>query len=253
MYEFQCLGTGDAFCLSGNYQSNFLITCPEGKRLLLDCGSDARRSLFDLDYTAKDIDAVYISHLHSDHIGGLEWLAFSTYFNPSLSRPELYLHESLRSPLWEHSLQGGMRSVFEKSVSLDDYFSVTSLSTKETWHWQGLEIKLVFSYHVQDNGVECPCYGLMIQSPDTLVYFTADLRFCPEYCDPFYQQADLIFHDAETMAVKSGVHTHYSELKTLPASYRKKMMLYHYNDINVINTEEDGFKGVLTPSLKLSF
>ena len=188
----------------------------------------------DLNYT-KDIDALHI-YLHSDHWSG--WLAFSTY---SALLARLYLHESLRSPLWEHSLQGGMRSVFEKSVSLDDYFLVTSLSTKDTWHWQGLEIKLVFSYHVQDNGVECPCYGLMIQSPDTLVYFTADLRFCPEYCDPFYQQADLIFHDAETMAVKSGVHTHYSELKTLPASYRKKMMLYHYNDISNY-TEEDGFK-----------
>ena len=28
----------------------------------------------------NDFDAVYISHLHSDHIGGLEWMALANYF-----------------------------------------------------------------------------------------------------------------------------------------------------------------------------
>ena len=253
MYKFVCLGTGNAFCLEGNYQSNFLIISPDGDKLLIDCGSDARRALTKQKYTVEDIESVYVSHLHSDHICGLEWLAFCTYFNPSCPRPKLYAHESLIEPLWEQSLQGGLRSIFEKSVTLEDYFDVNALSEDKTWHWCDLEIKLTASFHVQDNGVECPCYGLIITSPDTKVYFTADIRFCPEYCDPMYEAADVIIQDCETTAVKSGVHAHYEDLATLPVRYKKKMLVYHYHDRDVIDVEKSGFKGILVPSSVVSF
>ena len=253
MYKFVCLGTGNAFCLEGNYQSNFLIISPDGDKLLIDCGSDARRSLHTLGYSVEDIDTVYVSHLHSDHIGGLEWLAFCTYFNPATPRPKLYAHESLIAPLWEQSLQGGLRSIFEKSVGLADYFDVNPLTDDCSWLWCGLEIKLVFSFHVQDDGVECPCYGLVVTSPDTTVYFTADIRFCPDYCDPMYKTADLIIHDCETTSIKSGVHANYIDLITLPTEYKEKMLLYHYHDRQVIDIEKDRFKGILNPSSIVSF
>ncbi len=64
------LGTGSAFTLE-NYQSNMLVESPEGL-LLIDCGGDARHSLARQGWTALDITDIYISHLHADHIGGLE-------------------------------------------------------------------------------------------------------------------------------------------------------------------------------------
>ena len=66
------LGTGSAFTLE-NYQSNMLVEAQEGL-LLIDCGGDARHSLARRGWTALDITDIYISHLHADHIGGLEWL-----------------------------------------------------------------------------------------------------------------------------------------------------------------------------------
>ncbi len=47
------LGTGSAFTLE-NYQSNMLFEAPEG-RLLIDCGSDARRSVAAQGFSALDI------------------------------------------------------------------------------------------------------------------------------------------------------------------------------------------------------
>ena len=73
------------------WQSNFLLEFDmpskrNGKspyRLLLDVGADARHALKAVGMTSADIDGVYISHPHSDHIGGMEYMALTTIFNPS--------------------------------------------------------------------------------------------------------------------------------------------------------------------------
>ena len=51
------------------------------KYLLIDCGSDARHSLAAAGYSFNEIDNIFISHLHADHIGGLEWLGFSRLYD----------------------------------------------------------------------------------------------------------------------------------------------------------------------------
>ena len=64
---------------SGEYQSNILLSKQiRGKTetLLLDCGGDFRHSFQEaIKYGGLDpktqIDAIYISHPHADHIGGL--------------------------------------------------------------------------------------------------------------------------------------------------------------------------------------
>ncbi len=78
--------------------------------LLIDCGGDAHRSLARQGWTALDITDIYISHLHADHIGGLEWLGIVSYFarsrdDPSL-KPRLHIRQTLVEDLWL-SLHGG--------------------------------------------------------------------------------------------------------------------------------------------------
>ena len=101
------IGTGSAFTMS-NFQSNMLLD-DSGKRLLIDCGGDARHALARVGLGARDIDALYVSHLHADHIGGIEWLGFSRYFGKG-PKPDLYVNERLSHSLWEKSLRGGMAS-----------------------------------------------------------------------------------------------------------------------------------------------
>lgn len=82
------LGTGNAFAKK-NWQSNFLIT-NNGKHLLIDCGTYCWLAAEEVGITTADIDAVFISHIHADHVGGLEELAFTTVFNPALKRPAMF-------------------------------------------------------------------------------------------------------------------------------------------------------------------
>ena len=123
------LGTGSAFTLE-NYQSNMVVEVNDGL-LLIVCGSDARRSAANLGWSAFDIMDVYVSHLHADHIGGLEWLGFVSYFGRSRAdpsaRPRLHIRRNLIEGLW-YSLHGGMGSLVRHVCSVITLPILTKIS-----------------------------------------------------------------------------------------------------------------------------
>ena len=43
-----------------------------------------------------------------------------------------------------------------------------------------------------------PSYGLLVQGPQLRIFLTGDVKFSPTALMPYYQQADIIFHDCET-------------------------------------------------------
>ena len=57
-----------------------------------------------------------------------------------------------------------------------------------------------------------PSYGLKFTYNNTCILFTSDTQNTLKHLLPFYEQADIIFHDCETSQMKSTVHAHYSEL-----------------------------------------
>jgi ribonuclease BN (tRNA processing enzyme) len=87
--KIKILGAGSAFGYN-QYQSNFLLDF-DGYKMLFDCGSDIRWALKEQGYGINDIDGIYISHLHADHIGGLEWVALNRFFNRDLPKVDLFI------------------------------------------------------------------------------------------------------------------------------------------------------------------
>ena len=266
--ELFAVGTGSAFTMK-NWQSNFVIR-KNGKCLLLDCGGDIRFSLEEHNITIKDIDAVYISHLHADHIGGLEWLGFCTLFNPSLPKPKIYGEANLLKELWVKSLVGGMEGLegtkytedHGDGVLLSTYFEVHPVPTNRSFTWEGVKFDIVQSVHITCKYALSNSFGLMWNDPDTneRVYLTTDCQFSPEASmRAFYTEADHILQDCETTPFKSGVHANYVDLKLLSTEIKSKMWLYHYQD-NVIddyatwNTKAiaDGFRGFIKTGASFS-
>jgi ribonuclease BN (tRNA processing enzyme) len=240
------LGTGSAFTIGAdNWQSNMLLEAPSGKKLLIDCGTDIRFSLAEVGLSAKDIDAVYISHPHADHCGGLEWLAFSTYFNPMCKRPRLVASADLVDELWHNTLKGGMGSIQGQIASLDLYFEVNAIGPNGAFVWEGVTFQLVQVIHYMDGFRFVPSYGLMFDLNGKKVFLTTDTQFAPNQIRDFYNMADLIFHDCETSPFKSGVHSHFSDLATLPEEYKGKMWLYHYQPGDLPDAVREGFQGFI--------
>jgi len=236
MSKLICLGTGSAFAMK-NFHSNYLLE-HEGQRMLIDAGSDIRWSLVERGFTYKDFNSIYISHLHSDHSGGLEFLGFVSYFTPKFPKYKLYLSEALKDDIWSKTLSGGMGSLEGKVCDLQTYFDVQAIKKNESFVWNGLTIIPVQTVHFMNGFVVIPSFGLIIKKNGYSVFLTTDTQFCPNQIKVFYDMCDIIIHDCETGPYKSGVHAHFSELITLSEDVKKKMYLTHYND-NVL----DDFEG----------
>jgi len=235
-------GSGSAFTMK-NYQSNMVMESDQGHNLLIDCGSDARFSLERLGIKYPQIESVYISHLHADHIGGLEWLGFATKFDPRCSKPHLYISRFLRSELWHNSLSGGMLSLQGEVADLDTYFEVYTIPQNKSFAWEGVEFQLVQTVHIMSGFHIMPSFGLLFTINGVKTFLTTDTQYAPEQIQDFYEMADVIFHDCETMKVESHVHAHYTKLRTLPEHYKRKIWLYHYQDGELPDAQADGFLG----------
>lgn len=233
--ELHFLGTGSAFTTK-NFQTNIILK-QKGKCLLIDAGGDLRFSLKEAGLSYKDIDSVYISHLHTDHAGGIEYLGFCTYFDPTtINKINLYGNGELIRKGWEDTWKGGMESIQGEIVNLESYFNVKPIKPNGKFVWEGLTFQTVQSIHIMNGYSIVPCYGLMITMENgKKVYFTSDCQFAPSQIMDFYKQADYIIQDCETSPFRSGVHAHFDELCTLPPEIKAKMILIHYQDNVLVN------------------
>lgn len=252
------------------FHSNALFETPGGKRMLLDCGADCRHALKAVDLWWEDIDAIYLSHLHGDHAGGLEQIGFARKFNPNLPLPKLFISAFLTDRLWETTLSGGMRSLQNEINRLDTYFKVFPIAENGTFKWgdedvmgedftmsethiNAVDFRPVQVIHIYNGFSIVPSFGLRFKIGDIKVFYTADSQFCPEQITDFYNWADIIFQDCETLPFKSGVHANWMDLVTLPDETKGKMWLYHYQDGERPNAKDAGFRGFVEQGMVFDF
>ena len=249
-------GVGSAFTTEDFYQTNaVLIDDKSGKCLLIDCGSDARHALAKIGIGHRTVEGGYSSHLHAEPAGGLEWRGCRTFFDPSGKRPVLYAVRELMPEIWYSTLRGGMESIQGDVAELETYFDPQPIRQNDDFRWNGVIFRPVQTVHVTSGRRISHSYGLMIDFVGRVdnrkgaprhVFYTGDTQFCPSSILAFYDKADLIFHDCETSACKSGVHAHYDAMRMLHAEIKAKMWLVHYQADGKVTDEmakKDGFLG----------
>ena len=239
------IGSGSAFTVGqNNYQSNILISC-NNQQLLIDCGSDARLALHELGYSHEDIDNLFISHLHCDHIGGLEWLALMRYFDSKKDKPKLFISKNLINDLWNKCLSGGLSTLKEQQSCLNTFFDIQPLDDNSAFKWQNINFQLIKTEHYYNNNQIMPCFGLFITTKDHKIFFSGDTRFTPQLLASYYNKADIILQDCEVAKERSKVHANYEQLKTLNKTIKQKMWLYHFDSTMLLNSQNDNFLGFI--------
>ena len=249
-YTLQFIGSGSGLCSpQENYHSNALLYAVEdGKKvgsLCIDCGSTFQPAIESLGIDVRDIGSFYITHLHADHVGGLEWVGFKRFFSSypfGQFKPLLFGNTELLDDLWKQTLSGGMESLQGQKNKLSTYFEVKCVPPNGAFLWRELKCSLIQTVHVVDNRRIKPSFGLMIELPEgKKIFFTGDTQFAPSQIMTYYEQADEIFQDCELAVYPNSVHAQYHQLLTLPETIKNKMWLYHYS--GDIPKEYAGFLG----------
>ncbi|MBI3725394.1 ribonuclease Z [bacterium] len=219
------LGVGDAF--TSRHVNASVIVEADGTRILVDAPPALARGLAALGerggprLSLDDIDHVIVTHLHGDHVGGLEQLLFWRRF---VTKRKCTVHAipEVLADLWEKRLAGGMERLVDtkgvaSALSLEDYAVVEPLEKGKT-RIGSLEVEWRPTFH------HIPTSALKLSSGKKAVGLSADTSFDLDLIE-WLAASDVFFHETN-----HGIHTPLASLVALPARLKERMRLIHYPD-----------------------
>jgi ribonuclease BN (tRNA processing enzyme) len=231
-FEVIVLGVGDTF--SEQHHSTALLLCCDGFRLAIDCPDQYRGVLKDAAersgraLSLSDIEHVLITHVHGDHMNGLEGVAFYKHFVDK-KRLKLVTSPDVRAMIWDERLKASMGTLFDgqqyRSLGFDDYFELVALSWSDAIEVGPFKIRARRTVH------HVPTSALFIEAAGRTLGYSSDTAFDPELIG-FLDPANLIIHETNL----GPAHTPYAALAALPAELRARMRLIHYMDSFDVNS-----------------
>jgi ribonuclease BN (tRNA processing enzyme) len=225
-FEVIVLGVGDTFS-ERNHTSALLLVC-DGFHLAIDCPDTfrgvlraaAERSQRPLSLT--EIDHLLLTHVHGDHMNGLEGVAFFKHFAEG-KRLALATSPDVRANMWDERLKASMGVLWDGqrfvTKTFEDYFEHQTLS------WTDENCIGPFRIRTRRTRHHVPTTALLIEAAGRVLGYSADTAFDPELIE-FLAPANLIIHETN----HGPAHTPYASLAALPAELRARMRLIHYPD-----------------------
>ena len=166
-----------------------------GKTIVVDCGIGVTRSLVEAGVRLDQIDYVFITHLHSDHLLELGPLLY-TAWTSNLKTPVTVYGPPGIVAYWDHfiasmDLDHSIRTGDEKREKLTDLIRIETFTDGRVANLDGIEVTALRVDHppVTD------CFALRFDSPKVAVVFSADTCYFPPLA-AFAKGADILVHEA---------------------------------------------------------
>lgn len=225
-FEAVVLGVGDTF--SEKHHSTALLLVCDGFHLAIDCPDMYRSVLGEASGRAgrtlpiSDIDHVLVTHVHGDHMNGLEGFAFYKHFVEG-KRITLITSPDVRAVIWDERLKASMATLWNgatfQTMGFDAYFDHVALDWTSSITVGPFRITARRTIH------HVPTSALLVEAAGRKLGYSADTAFDPGLID-FLAPADLIIHETNY----GPAHTPYAALAALPSDLRARMRLVHYPD-----------------------
>ncbi len=222
-------GVGDAFSLQ-HYGTHFVLRHDDFV-LAIDCPDHFRRALSEHPFSpdekpldVDDLDALHLTHLHGDHVNGLEMTL--AYRAMALNQPPLPLYgiAEVVDDLWPRRLEISLGRAYDgqdwSTIDRQRYFDLHRLSVDETNRLGPFEIELRLTKH------HLPTTAMRISDGEVTMAYSCDTAFDVDLIDWLAEDSDIIFHECTFGAA----HTQLFDLQKLDESIRNKLVLVHYSD-----------------------
>jgi ribonuclease Z len=207
--ELTLLGTGCPAVHAERYGPAQIVRHGD-TTLLIDCGSGVTQRMAQAGITGRGIDAVLLTHMHSDHIVDLFQLVISSWhqgrdrpmrvFGPSGT----YRYVDSMVSLWQHEME--QRIEHEKrpsAVALQT--EVTEVKPGEIVEFGAMRVRAIEVDHKPVRHA----YGYVIETDEAKLVISGDTRPCDAVVEAA-KDADLLLHEVfvhHEMKVVEGVRS----------------------------------------------
>lgn len=226
-FEVLINGVGDAFSRR-HFGTNFLCRRDDFV-LAVDCPDSYRRALQangfshgDGKLDAQDIDAMFLTHLHGDHVNGLEMVLAYRKFVAG-GRLPLWTTPDVADVLWEKRLQVSLGTMFDgvhyNEMYLEDYVELHVVP------WGTTASIGPFEVTTRQNVHHIPTTALRIRGGRATLGYSCDTAWDPTLIE-WLADADMIIHETSL----GPAHTPLFRLLELPPRIREKLWAIHYPD-----------------------
>ena len=166
-----------------------------GKTILIDCAIGAAKSTVEAGVSLLDIDAIFITHLHSDHVLELGPLIY-TAWTTGMSRPMDVFGPKGIDEYWQGFLASmefdqAIRLADEGRPPLGDLIKLHVIDDSFAASYGDIAVTVL---KVDHPPVE-ECYALRFDGPKHSVVFSADTCYFPPLAE-FARGADVLVHEA---------------------------------------------------------
>ena len=241
--EIVFLGTGCPVVSTERYGPAQLVLGNDAK-VLVDCGSGVTQRLVAAGTPGRALDALLLTHLHSDHLVDLYQLIVSSWHQgrerplPVYGPPGTRRYVEGLMALWEPELS--LRVAHEKRPSTEALkVEVTEIAAGEVLRFAGLGVRVV----AVDHRPVRHAFGFVFEEGGQKLVLSGDTRRCEALIEAA-SGADLLVHEvfihrempvvpgvrsAETVANVAGYHTLSSEVGKIAAEAGvKALALTHF-------------------------